>query len=444
MKFKVMKVLVINSPLFINSIENYSDDSLPPLGLGYIVNELKKIKLDVIFLDAFNKNLCVTQILEHILIINPQYIILNVFSVNLLVVKEIIKQSPENIQFILGGGTQDIYKDIFNWDDIYHKIDIIVGEGEIIVPLIIQSSDSIIHNFYKVNKRVIIINNNSEYFPKDLSKYEVDHSIFENEPLFHHHGLWEAYITTNRGCIYSCAFCGSARSMNSHILVRERNIPSIRNELNTLLFNHPNIQTIRILDDLFLKDRLSVIKASQIFEGFNLSWRAMAHILSVSNLNSEEIIDLKKSGCRKLFIGIESGSQDILKMIHKVTNIGLIRKTICRLMDIGINVKGFFIVGFPNESYNDAVKTLELAIFLKKYSQNVYGNFRTSVFQFRPYAGTELYNKLMLENINYKINLDLSATIGRHQFNTSSDNYSFIDTLDLQQIIKEINDLNQC
>ena len=439
-----MKVLVINSPLFSNSIMNYNDDSLPPLGLGYLIYELKKINVDITFIDAFYKNLSVLSILEYVLLTNPKWVVLNVFSVNLMVVKEIIEKSSENIHFILGGGTQYIYKKILNWDDLNHKIDIIVGEGEIIVPAIIQSLDTISYNFIKENKGVIIVNSDSKYFPKDISKLEVDHSVFENEPLLHHHGLWEAYISTSRGCIYNCAFCGASKFMNPHIAVRERSVLSIKNELDQILINHPQVQTIRILDDLFLKNKLSVIKSYEIFNDFDLTWRAMAHILSVCSLTSEEIIHLKKSGCRELFIGIESGSEKILKMIHKVDNIFLIRKTVCRLMDVGINIKGFFILGFPNESYDDMLRTLELASFLKQYSYNAKGSFRTSVFQFRPYEGTELYNKLMLKEVDHDINLDLSKFINRHQFNTNSGNYSLVETSDLINIISEINNLNQC
>ena len=96
-------------------------------------------------------------------------------------------------------------------------------------------------------------------------------------------------------------------------------------------------------------------------------------------------------------------------------------------MDNGIDLKGYFIYGFPNETEEDFNKTYNLANMLKEISNKTKGNFRTSVFQFRPYQGTQLYNEIM-QNTGIihecKINQEISRFEGRRQFNFEFGNYS--------------------
>lgn len=86
-----------------------------------------------------------------------------------------------------------------------------------------------------------------------------------------------------------------------------------------------------------------------------------------------------------------------------------------------------FIYGFPQETKEDFQKTFELALKLKAVSQDTNGTFRVSVFQFRPYHGTQLYNEI-LENTGIihgcEFNQSISQFNGRSQFNFDFGNYS--------------------
>ncbi len=74
-------------------------------------------------------------------------------------------------------------------------------------------------------------------------------------------------------------------------------------------------------------------------------------------------------------------------------------------------------------------------------------NFRTSVFQFRPYHGTELYYDLMnkgkLVNDVITHHESLSNDIGRMQFNFTGGNFSEVSDDDLRRFIIQTNKLNQ-
>lgn len=74
---------------------------------------------------------------------------------------------------------------------------------------------------------------------------------------------------------------------------------------------------------------------------------------------------------------------------------------LCFLLEIyiqfreaGINVKGYFICGFLNETEEDLQKTLDLATVLTENNKSYNTRFRNSTFQFRPYYGTELCEEI--------------------------------------------------
>ena len=171
----------------------------------------------------------------------------------------------------------------------------------------------------------------------------------------------------------------------------------------------------------------------------------MAHTLSFTDITIKDLVKLQESGCFELFIGIESGSKRILKSIHKFSNIDTIKNNITNLFKVGINVKGYFILGFPDERKEDFEKTFLLALYLKKESLKYKTNFRVSVFQFRPYHGTELYNNIYSDNKNVEgiiADTKLSNEIGRSQFNFTSGNHSLESDNILLEYIKKINNLN--
>ena len=93
----------------------------------------------------------------------------------------------------------------------------------------------------------------------------------------------------------------------------------------------------------------------------------------------------------------------------------------------GIDLKGYFIYGFPEETKEDFQKTYDLAYKLKEKSITTPGKFRTSVFQFRPYHGTQLYNEIVKSTgiiHGCEFNNSISQFEGRTQFNFDFGNYS--------------------
>lgn len=440
-----LDVLIINSPLFRDKVNGYNEDSLPPLGLGYIATNLWSNGIVVELLDAVELNISLDTLLAVIRKKRPSYVALNVFTTNLHLVREIVESIKSGARFIVGGlSVKNLYQTILSWNTSC-SVDIIIGEGDFVVSAIVQEKPLDIICQYG-NKRAISVPATSPYFPYDISNIHLNRSFFVNQPLRHSLGFSEVSIVTSRGCMYNCAFCSAARSLNKETPIRERNAQSVKDEVRMLCEMYKDIDSVRILDDLFLRNAESVNRAVHIFGDIPVTWRAMAHVLSFYKLSDAQLLELKRSGCMELFIGIESGSPRILKKIHKTSDVDLIKQTIERLFLVGINVKGYFIFGFETETIEDMRMSYNLAAWLKGSSVKHGVNFRASVFQFRPYHGTELYHDLIAKRVRINevvCGKNLSAKIGRKQFNFTSGNFSEVSDEVLCKFITKTNRINQ-
>lgn len=440
-----MKFLLLNSPIYWES-KNVDEAYLPPIGLGYIATSLHESGIDVEIVDCVKLRIGVKDIIKLIEEKSPEYVGINIFTQNYELVKYILENCYKPCTLFLGGQiVKSIYPDVLEWN-IKNKLVMIIGEAELILPSIITGTCKEKPFYVKDNKVVYIVNKDSVYFPADLACIRLDRSFLSNEILENHYGLIEASVITSRGCLYDCAFCGGARSVNDNSYVRVRKSQDIIDEIQVIRIMYPDVNCIRVLDDLFLRNRKSIKNAIDIFNRFeNLYWRGMAHVLSF--INSFDVLDeLKKSGCKELFIGIESGSEKIREKIKKIGTVEQVISVVRMLLNAGIDVKGYFIYGFPGERLEDFDKTYSLAVELKNISKSTEGNFRCSVFQFRPYHGTQLYAEILESGQiigSIKGNEAINQISGRSQFNFQSGNYSKVDDETLNAYILKTQRLSQ-
>jgi radical SAM superfamily enzyme YgiQ (UPF0313 family) len=443
-----MKVIIINSPLFRETNHCYDEDSLPPIGLGYIATALKANGFDVALIDSIDQRIPLVELINILEQRKPNFIGINIFTTNYELVKELVEPYPYDCHFVIGGlSTKDLYKQILKWETP-NPIDIVTGDGERIMVDIVKGNVDQQPFLEKGNRRVFIVDIQSPYLVKDISEVGLDRSFFKNEPIKHPLGFYEANIVASRGCIYNCTFCAAARSLNKDYPVRERSVSSIRTEIQEIIDQYPHVQSIRVLDDLFLKSNATIKTAADSFLGFNIQWRAMAHVQTFKQASQQLMENLKASGCFELFVGIESGSPRILSEINKTKDLHAIIENLTKVFRAGIHMKGYFIYGFPGETEADMTHTYDLASHLKQLAAGYGVNFRTSVFQYRPYHSSQIYHDLEAEGhqdlnqINMVQNEQLSGLVGRYQFNFHSGNYSKVSQQLLEAYICRTIQLN--
>jgi len=77
-----MKVLLINSPLFRHKNLLYDEDSLPPIGLGYIGTQLRQHGIEVELIDAVDQRIPLDILIDQITKAAPDFVGINVFATN--------------------------------------------------------------------------------------------------------------------------------------------------------------------------------------------------------------------------------------------------------------------------------------------------------------------------------------------------------------------------
>ncbi|MFI5758111.1 B12-binding domain-containing radical SAM protein [Streptomyces sp. NPDC051569] len=210
-------------------------------------------------------------------------------------------------------------------------------------------------------------------------------------------GHMEANIVGSRGCPYNCTFCGAAVTANPDVTIRVRSPENIIGELDQL-HDEYGVTAFRFVDDLFLgvgrviDEQMAAFTRNRIGERY--VWDATGRINVLNRLSEADLDRLVANGLREVALGIESGSDRILAAMDKRIDAAMTERVARRLVAHGIGVKGYFILGFPGETQEDLDATVQHIRNLWDISDLHTGDVRASVFEFRPYPGTPVWQTL--------------------------------------------------
>jgi radical SAM superfamily enzyme YgiQ (UPF0313 family) len=166
-----------------------------------------------------------------------------------------------------------------------------------------------------------------------------------------------APIMATRGCPYKCTFCSTAGSK-----LRKRSKELILEEVK-LLYDRHGIREFHMVDDNFTMDMVYAKDFLKALIELNLgaSW-ATPNGVRLDRLDREIIELMKEAGFYSLSVGIESGSERIRAKMNKGSSLNKIREQLKMVDQVGgIDMTGFFILGFPGETYEDIEQTLRFS-----------------------------------------------------------------------------------
>jgi radical SAM superfamily enzyme YgiQ (UPF0313 family) len=160
-----------------------------------------------------------------------------------------------------------------------------------------------------------------------------------------------ATIMSARGCPYHCTFCAS-RSIWGHRVVY-RDVQSIADELSLL---KSKIRTLDFADDTFVLNpaRLTSMFRAMSKAGISVNWRCNGR---VNHLTDELMTEMADAGCVEMLLGLESGSDRVLRLIKKQFTVDEALATYRRASNY-FDLDVSFIWGFPFETMEDLHLTL--------------------------------------------------------------------------------------
>lgn len=201
------------------------------------------------------------------------------------------------------------------------------------------------------------------------------------------------FYMTSVGCPYSCRYCNisSASRRRWLPLSADRAISEIES-----LYGRFGFQEVIFWDNVFFTDRRRVRQICEhlIRTDSRFSWAAHARINEVINWDDDFLDLLRQSRCKTVFIGAESGSQEVLDRIDKKINANDIIPAFRKLRDHDIGVAVNWMVGFPDETYTDirkTVRTIRDGLRLYNYDTD---RFRIFIYRFIPFPRTPLFEEL--------------------------------------------------
>ena len=161
-------------------------------------------------------------------------------------------------------------------------------------------------------------------------------------------------IQTARGCPFPCRFCDVSAFWGRKTTYRS--VPRVMEELH-LIESH-GFSHIEILDDTFILDRgrTEAFCRGWTREKFSIRWSAYCRI----DLLDDALIDLMAaSGCHRVFLGLESGSDRVLRRMSKPFNRGQLLHAVSGMVPL-YAVACNLMWGFPFETIDDLLQTVEL------------------------------------------------------------------------------------
>jgi radical SAM superfamily enzyme YgiQ (UPF0313 family) len=136
--------------------------------------------------------------------------------------------------------------------------------------------------------------------------------------------------------------------------------------------------------------RVEAIAEALLRIGLKVDWTATMRSDQGSRMDDRLIALCRRSGLKRVMIGVESGSEQTLERIQKDISMEQVLQSAENCARHGIGAILNFIVGFPGESDQSIQSTLKVAARLSALSPD----FDVSIFYFRPYPGTRLAEEL--------------------------------------------------
>ncbi len=280
---------------------------------------------------------------------------------------------------------------------------VIIGEGEHTFTSLVESlkSEKNLANVKGIGykKRGIILINKKKGYIEDLDTlpfparhlFKIEkYFMYGKEHAFYSKSKPSTTLITSRGCTGKCVYCSVHSVFGS--AWRARSPSNVEKELEYLKEMY-HIKEVHFEDDNLTLDRKRMVSIcnKMIQKNLQLSWTTPNGV-SINHLDEELILKMKQSGCYRLFIGVESGSQRVLKkVIKKDLSLKKTEEIIRLLNKYDISVVGFFILRIPAASKEAVRKPLRFIT-----SHDFYD---ISIAIVSPYPGTELYMKCEKEGL---------------------------------------------
>jgi anaerobic magnesium-protoporphyrin IX monomethyl ester cyclase len=387
----VLKILLVKPP-------SLSDHIQPPIGLGYLASSVAG-RHQTAILDMLKTPLSDEKFRQYIAQGQYDLVGFQCYTPELQSVAKLarlVKQESPRIATIAGGPHPTLLP-AETMEYFGEGMDFLLrGEGEEVFPQFVDQirekrfNPELIPGLVWKTDGKIHVNDKTEYV-KDLNR--VPFPAWElmqpqTYPPAQHGAFFKRFpiapIMTTRGCPYDCKFC-SANVLSGQAM-RFRSPESVVNEIR-MLYSQFHIREFHIIDDNFTinKKHARAVLENIIAARLPISL-AFPNGIRIETVDESLLALMKKSGVYSISLGLESGSNRVLKLMNKKLTVEKNEEKIRLIQKAKIDMAAFFIIGFPGETKDDLRRTIDYSLRLPLLRAN-YENFL-------PLPGSPIYYEL--------------------------------------------------
>ncbi|MGE5418346.1 MAG: B12-binding domain-containing radical SAM protein [Acidobacteriota bacterium] len=343
-----------------------------PLGISYLASQLRDLGIPVAMVDCTFKTF--ESAISEIVSMNPALIGISIMvsqSRNALALAQEIRTKLPETLLVAGGPLPTLYPENFSssFDVIFR------GESDLIFPRFcrayLDSSNpaGFLNNIYPrlfpgiylTSQSGIVCSPSIHHNVTELNKLPtpersgIDHAQYQKcwqEAA----GCKTASIMITRGCPFTCDFCSKPVWGNSF---RKPALDNVFNEITEI--SALGYDQLWIADDSFTLD-LNYLRDfcwQKLARKIPITWTCLSR---TDGLDKDTVQLMQDAGCVKVYLGLESGSDETLRLMSKKTTVQGGIDTAKLFDSVGIKTAGFFMIGYPGETMASIERTLKHAL----------------------------------------------------------------------------------
>jgi radical SAM superfamily enzyme YgiQ (UPF0313 family) len=353
-----------------------------PLGAGFLGTLLRQAGHEVRVLDENVEPRRDNLLLEWVSELQPAIVGFSVITPNYPVarrqIRQLKQQHPE-LRILAGG----IHATLFPEDLLADGADVVVlGEGEpVILELVRRLEAGLALNdlpglvFRSPDGQVTRTEGRSQVAALDELPF-VDRSLY-NLPRYTHHSM-----LASRGCPHHCAFCcnytGTVRNDGIAVRFHEKVIAEMEH-----LRDVYDAREIFFADDIFLMRKHDILEFCRAYTAKNVGVKWIGQ-MRADRVDAQVAAAMVAAGCQRIYFGVESGSDQVLKAARKGMTTDQLRRGIGAAVASGMRVKTGWIYGLPG-TLEQQYESIQFMLELRPHE--------ISIHQLIPFPGTIYYTQ---------------------------------------------------
>lgn len=335
----------------------------PSLALAGLAAWVRQHGYPVGLIDLHVENLMPADAADRVRDFNPDIVALTSKTLGwpaVIEIAQMVRQAAPRARVVVGGPHMSIYpKESMSWDCFDLAV---VGDGEETFLELCDRYESG-SDWDDVPGTVVrradgeVVQNPARPLPKDINRYPMP--AWDLLPVTDYHCLTLlkpfATMVTTRGCPWHCGYCSQVYSEK----LRFREVELVVDEMEFLERSY-GVREIVFFDETFTIGKRRMLKFSEEVQrrGLKVKFNIRAR---VDTVDRDVVRALKKAGLRSIHMGVEAGTDRVLKIMNKQITREQTEQAfrICR--EEGVDTRGYFMVGYYDATPDDVEDMISFA-----------------------------------------------------------------------------------